>query len=111
MFDKNLFVIQLLRLMPRFEREMHAQLFQRLFVDCGEDDAGMELAAVQFGQLVERAARVFVGDGADGERHQRLIRMQPRIQAPHKVYLQRLHGFDKQRRNQLFFVVDPGERL
>ena len=87
-------MIQVLALVLGLAGEVDAQLAQGALVHAGEDDRGVGLAAPQLCQLLQGQLGQRVGDGADGQGLQDLVRVQARVCAAQIVDLQVLNGLD-----------------
>lgn len=104
-------MIQLLRLIPRLEGYIDAELLEHLLVDVGEDDGGVRLAALEAVDLVDRVARHRVHDRAYSQRDQHFIRVQARIVVAEVLDLEVLDRLDDARSDKLQRLVYPGELL
>ena len=107
----SLLMIQLLRLIPRLEGDVDAELLEHLLVDVGENDGGMRLTALEAVDLVDRVACHRVHDRAYRQRDKHLIRVQTRIVVAEVLDLEVLDGLDDARSDELKRLVDPSELL
>ena len=104
-------MIQPVRLIRGFAGQIQAQLAEHALVRLGEDDGGVGLAARQLRQLFHRLFGVVVGDGADGQRDQDLVGVQPGVAVAHVGDLEVLYRLDDGGGDQLDLVGDAGQLL
>ena len=99
-------MMQLFRLIHGLVGEMHAELFEQVFVHLRKDDGRMCLTAAQFSELRYRALGGRVACGTDAQRDEHLIGMQARVVVAEAVYLQPLYRLDYRRGYELERIVD-----
>ena len=69
----------------RFAGQVHAQLFQGVVVDAGEDDRGVHIAALQVGDLFHSLGGVLILGNRAGQRDQNLVGVQAGVLAAQVV--------------------------
>ena len=104
-------MIQFLCLILRLAGDVYAELFQNRHIDLGKDDRGVHVAVLQFSDLLESALSVGIGQRADGERDQYLVRVESRIVVSEIVHFQFLYGFDDIGGYKMNVVIYPAERF
>ena len=109
--SKRLFMIQSGALIDRLAGQVGAEAHDDFLVNRGQEDRGMNLAAAQLIQLLERLCHHGVGHGADGQRQKHLIRMQARVAAAQMLHLQGLDRRQDGGRKKLNAVVNSCQTL
>ena len=101
-----LYILYILRLHAVFglAGEVDAQAFENLFVHWGEDDGGVDLAALELGELLHGQLRQGVGGCADGQGNQGFVGVQPGIPVAQVGHLQVLDGVQDHRGHQVHLV-------
>ena len=87
-------VFAVLLLIDGIAGQIHAQFVQRVAVHTGQNHRGVDIAALQLGQLGQRRGGVGVVGRRAGQRDQQFIGMQPGILAAQVGGFQRLDGGD-----------------
>ena len=102
-------MVQLLGLVLRLGREIHAEFFEEGGVDVREDDGRVGFTAAQAVELVDRDLGHRVRHRADRQRDQQLVGVQARVVVAEMLDLEVLDRLDDARRDQLELLVDARE--
>ena len=97
---EGLFMEEFFHLIARLAGNVHAQLLEQVFVHMRQDDRRVGVAAVEAVHLLDGVRGRGVGDSADRQSDQQLVRMQARVVIAQMLHFEMLDRGNDVRRDQ-----------